>query len=154
MSGEFARAVRASKALKGHMKPGLQALKAPDKARIQSSDARRLSGSIDIDSSLQADFPTEPRWDYAVGHAPSPREADTAHWIEVHPCTDGEVKVIEAKVRWLRRWLKEGAPTLAALRATFVWVSSGSTGLSPRAPARRKLAQLSVVVAGSRYTVN
>jgi len=36
-----------------------------------------------------------------------------------------------AKLQWLKRWLKNKAPNLNAMRCEFVWLSSGKTSFTP-----------------------
>jgi hypothetical protein len=32
------------------------------------------------------------------------------YWLEIHPASDGEVKVVLAKLEWLKNWLRTKAP--------------------------------------------
>jgi hypothetical protein len=153
VSASFRSAVRSCDALKPALRDGLQAMKGSDAARVTAKDASRLTGSIDLDAALKTAEPTAARWDYGVGCTRANGRGDHAHWIEIHPCKAGEVRAVEAKLRWLRVWLNGHATALSQLPAQFVWVSSSSTSLSPRAPARRKLAQKGLIVAGRHYVI-
>ncbi|MBM4019611.1 MAG: hypothetical protein FJ288_15040 [Planctomycetes bacterium] len=152
MPGQFEASVKACAALSQHYQVGLQALRQADKERIQVN-GRQLTGSVDVDSALAGTLPNAPRWDYGIGHRPRRNGAEAVHWVEVHPATDGEVKVIEAKLDWLANWAGAHAPALWAMKRRYVWVSSGNTHLTPTAPGLRRLAQRGVKNVGSRYTL-
>lgn len=153
MSASFRAATQACAALRVHLKSGLQALRASDRRRLRARDSRRLAGSIDVDSALASALPNAPRWDYGVGYRPSNRASDVVHWVEVHPATQREVKAIEAKLEWLKKWIDVNATDLAALDRCFVWVSSGKTHLTPTSPALRRLAQKGCRHVGQVYEI-
>ena len=111
----------------GALMPGLQALKAVDRARVTCAKPRVLKGSLDLDTRLQPAFPQDPRWDYAVCVS---RSGDRVFWIEVHPATDGNVREVERKFQWLRQWLSGDGTPLNQFDAEFVWISSGRTTLT------------------------
>ncbi len=120
---------------------GLRALRSQDRTHVDAQDTQRLSGSVDLDSVLQADQPNDPRWDYGVGHRPSNLNGrEMIYWIEIHPATDGEVKVVIGKLQWLKQWLSSSARKLNAMHREFVWLSSGKTSLTLTAPQRKKMA--------------
>ncbi|MFZ4573770.1 MAG: hypothetical protein ACOYN0_05190 [Phycisphaerales bacterium] len=154
MKRKFAAAVDDCRTLAKWRRPGLRAIKRQDQDRVAAARPRQLSGSVDIDDALMQAHPRDPRWDYAVGCSAPSGSGDVVHWIEVHPCNDGEVRVVERKLAWLKSWLKLNAPALTALPAEYRWVSSGPTGLSPGSPSRRRLAQAGLYVAGSRYEID
>ncbi|MCP4250111.1 MAG: hypothetical protein GY778_23970 [bacterium] len=120
---------------------------------MRASDNHRLAGSVDVDSALAEALPNAPRWDYAIGYRPSSGTNEVVHWVEVHPATDGEVRKVEAKLRWLKEWMVENAAELAEMGRRFVWISSGKTRLTPTAPALRRLAQQGCHHVGKVYTV-
>lgn len=148
----FTAAIAACPVIASHVRRGLQAVSGVDRRRLKVRDSRRVAGSIHLDAALRTSLPTSPRWDYGVGYACG-GHAEFVHWIEVHPGNQGEVKSMEAKLRWLRSWLASEAKPLERLPRRFVWVSSGRTSLSPQAPARRLLAQLGLIHAGGSYTI-
>lgn len=92
--------------------PGLQAL-GSDSERVRCSNARQLTGSIALDTVLQEQYPNEPRWDYGIGVRRSEREV--ALWMEVHPAQTSEVDKVLHKLRWLKAWLADFAPSLQAI---------------------------------------
>jgi hypothetical protein len=151
MPGAFEKNIKACKALAPHFKPGLQALKNADKQHLHVQHPRRLTGSVDVDAALETDLASEPRWDYAIGYGGS--EDETVHWVEVHPATDGQVRAVLAKLDWLRSWLKRHAAPLGAMKCRYIWVSSGTTAISPNAPARRMLAQKGLLLVGATHTI-
>lgn len=106
-----------------------------------------------MDSALAAVLPHAPRWDYGVGYRPSGNREDVMHWVEVHPATDGEVQAVVDKLEWLKKWLGRNTDTLAAMESRYVWVSSGSTRLSPASPGRKRLAQRGCVHVGKVYVI-
>lgn len=154
MSKEFPKAVTQLVTVRHEFRPGLQSLLREDRRRLIVDHTSKLTGSVNLDAALAQSNPNDSRWDYGVGYSHSLRSSDVAHWIEVHPCTDREVAVIEAKLRWLKSWLHASAGELSRLPQRFAWVSSGSTALSPSSPARRRLAEQGLVVAGSRYRIS
>lgn len=153
MSGEFPTSVNACSTLRPALRSGLKALGSAGSGYITALDPRRLTGSVDIDGALASLLPRDARWDYAVGHHPNAKAPDEVHWIEIHPCRDGDVKRIAAKLDSLRRWMSSNASQLWKLRRHFVWVSSGPTVISPKSPMRRRVAALGVTIAGSHYVI-
>lgn len=153
MNKTFPRCVAECKPLAGLLCDGLRALSRASRSRVCAADAHRITGSVDLDSALKGAFPNAARWDYGVGYSADSRLADAVHWIEVHPSSHGEVKVILNKFQWLRKWLQANCDSLLDLSQSYVWVSSGSTTLSPASPDRRRLAAQGIMVAGARYTI-
>lgn len=152
MSSEFPQHVRQCKAIRSSLCVGIQAMSKVHR-QMMTVNSGKATGSIDIDSALAKTQPASPRWDYGIGHSPSPKSADEVHWIEVHPCTEGEVKAILAKLAWLKGWLNANSQGLLTLTCYYTWISSGTTSISPKSPSRRRLAQAGVFLAGSHYTI-
>lgn len=149
----FRAGIEACAALQSHYRVGLQALEASDHRRFRARDTRRLAGSVDVDSALKSELPKAPRWDYGVGYRPSNAADDVVHWVEVHQATEGEVKAIEAKLKWLKEWIGANATELAIMDRRFVWVSSGKTRLAPTSPALKRLAQRGCLHVGRVYEI-
>lgn len=154
MPAEFETNVKACTPLNHHYRTGMRALRRPDRRRVSVTRPTQLTGSVDVDKALAHTLPNDPRWDYGIGCRPGRNGPEMVHWVEVHPATDGEAKVIEAKLDWLTGWLKNNAPALGAMPRRYVWVSSGKTALTPVAPARRRLAQKGLIVAGGSYRID
>lgn len=124
---------------------GLQALRARDRRRVAAQDSRSLTGSVDVDQSLRADFPNAPRWDYAIGFRRPGGEK--VLWVEVHPASTSEVATVLAKLGWLRAWLKsEDAKSLASLSGEMYWIASGAVHITRTSPEYRRLAQSGIVL--------
>ena len=154
MAGQFKANVAACAALRAHYKPGLQAIPPVDSQRLLYKHPKHLTGSVNVESAMVTTLPNANLWDYGIGYEPAGRGAEVVHWVEVHPANDGEVKVMEAKLDWLVGWLRRNAPGLSEMERRFVWVSSGSTSLTPFAPARRRLAQRGLRIAGHAYSLD
>ena len=126
-------------------RPGIQALKAADRARIDCADTGKLAGSVDVDAAIQPSQPNAQRWDYAIGYR---RNAEVIYWVEVHPASLGDVARVRDKFLWVRAWLAGDGSRLQAFEAEFVWISSGRTTFTQSSPAIRKLAQEGVRTVG------
>ena len=121
---------------------GLGAIKAGHRDRIVCADTRKLAGSVDLDSTLGASLPNDPRWDYGIGIRDT-QEADRIHWIEVHPALDGDVKDILKKHDWLKAWLTRRAPDLLKMTASvkgYAWVATKRIGFRQGSPKAKQLA--------------
>jgi hypothetical protein len=143
----FQNAVLATEGLKRAYRPGLQALKRADRARILCRRPQELAGSVDLDSVLQHAYPSDPVWDYGVAHR-ARHDAEVVYWVEVHPASSSHIQEVLDKLSWLKQWLVSSAPSLNALKRQFVWVASGSVHLPPNTPERRRLASSGIRFAG------
>ena len=121
---------------------GLGALGAQDRPHVAPEDPRRLAGSVDVDGALEANDPNANRWDFAIGHRHTNRQKECVYWVEIHPASDKEVKVVLNKLRWLKSWLVRRGNLLNQFESDFVWVSSGPTSFTIGAPQRKIFAQL------------
>lgn len=141
---DFASSVKATRQIQNALCSGLGALSKSNRSHIRISDSIQLAGSVDLDNSLRTEYPNESRWDYAIGHRDkqSRHHEDFVSFVEIHPANSGEVKVVIAKLVWLKSWLRSNAPRLDSMRREFVWLSSGRTTLSLSAPHQKQLAQL------------
>ena len=137
---KFREAVEIIPSLGQAWQTGLSALRSVDRERIRAEDTRRLKGSVDLDSTLQSTLPNDPRWDYAIGYQHTNLRAEAVYWVEVHPASDGEIKVVLKKLEWLKQWLRETAPRLNSMRREFIWISSGKTSLTLTAPQQKQFA--------------
>jgi hypothetical protein len=136
----FRQAIDQTPDLRGSCQKGLQALREIDRNRIGTADPRRLKGSVDVESRLQALYPGERQWDYAVGFSPSGSRGEVIFWIEVHPANDGEVSVVLEKLQFLQDWLRTSGQSLSSLPWVFIWISSGKTSFTLTAPHRKRFA--------------
>ena len=123
--------------------PGIQALQRSHRRLVSCPDGDRITGSIDLDSALQAMQPNAPRWDYGIGYRLDHREH--AVWIEVHSAQTSKVREVLRKLRWLKDWLASDGVSLQRLTTAdgpvpaFVWIASGSNRL-PSTTRQAKLA--------------
>lgn len=131
LAESFKQAVEADLG-QGSCQPGLQALKAADRKLVQLSNPRDCHGSADIDSSLQREYPNDPRWDYVLAHG------EKLHYVEVHPAHTSEVQTMQNKHTWLKQWLKQAK--LGQLKASVQlhWVASGKVAILPGSKQARK----------------
>jgi hypothetical protein len=136
----FRQAVEATPSVQGKYRPGLQALSAGDAARIRCDKPRRLTGSINVDRSLQVAQPNAPRWDYGIGCRRG--NAEAAVWVEVHPASSTSVTDMLDKLQWLKEWLRTQAPALKALtQGDYYWVSTdGTIAITPDSRRAKRLA--------------
>jgi hypothetical protein len=136
--GKFKRAIQACPATRGGYCDGLQAIHASHRDKFTCRKPRALTGSIDLDASLRAALPNDPRWDYGIGYAPEGREK--VAWIEVHPASSDHVSEVIAKYEWLRSWLSRNIHELSPPSAVL-WVASGRITLLRNGQAARRLAR-------------
>jgi hypothetical protein len=137
----FPKAVRSTPGLAEAWKAGLGALRAQDKPHVEPEDARKLTGSADVDQALQRDQPNAHRWDFAIGYRHTNRAKDCIYWVEIHTASDKEVKVVLEKLRWLRNWLANEGVLLNDFERDFCWISSGPTSFTLNSPQLKQFAQ-------------
>lgn len=130
---------------------GLQALRPVDRNAVQIANPRRLTGSIDLDATLNQHprHASANRWDYGVGFLHD--DVRCAVWIEVHGATTSrEVDAVCRKHEWLVTWLRVHGPELPAMTSSgskalghyaCIWISTGGVNFQSSTKARRKLAQ-------------
>mgnify|MGYP006872984833 CR=1 FL=1 len=109
---------------------------------VTVASTRLLEGSVDIDGCTEKAYPHENRWDYVISYS------GKAFFLEVHPATEGEVKVIAAKRVWLLSWLKQKADALNSYpmgTPRLTWVHSGKCGLSKTSTEYRRAALMGLV---------
>src|ERR1700693_3992962 len=137
----FKRAIQCTPAIKDAYCAGLQALRAGDRSRVIPEDARKLSGSLNIDDALLQRHPSEPRWDYGVAYKRAKAQADYVYWIEIHPArTSSHRDEVRAKFGWLKGWLAGDGNRLDRLEREFIWISSGESSFTASSPQIRSLA--------------
>lgn len=146
----FRAAVRATPSVATSLKPGLRGLRSEHRGLVEISDARRFTGSVDLDKALRAQKPNEPRWDYVVGLA----GAVQAIWIEAHPTSSLHIDPVLAKLGWLRAWLPSEAPALNVLKARFVWIATGAVALHAGGPQMRRIAQAGLEFRAKRLHID
>lgn len=120
---------------------GLGALGANSKY-VTATSTHLLEGSVDIDGCTEKLYPHANRWDYVISYN------GKAFFLEVHPATGGEVKVVAAKREWLLSWLKQKASALNSYPVgspKLTWVHSGKCGLSKTSTEYRRAALVGLI---------
>jgi hypothetical protein len=137
----FEQAVRATPSVRDHYRSGLQALASTDMRRVQSTNARQFTGSVNLDDALCNTHPDSPRWDYGIGFQRQ-QSQEVAVWVEVHPASSTSVTDILNKLRWLRNWLDAAAPKLKELtQGDYYWVATDAKiAITPGSPQAKRLA--------------
>jgi len=122
---------------------GLRAL-GKNSVCVKVADSHCLEGSLDIDSEVKNLYANQNRWDYSVGYS------GKAYFIEVHPASSSDVRVVLAKLAWLKQWLIQKAPALNNMKSPkpFYWVQTKSCGIL------KTSAQYRAAVAASILPVN
>lgn len=149
----FAAAAEATPEIEGQVQPGLQALSNNDRKMILIDDGRRLDGSVDLDNVFRAAYPSDPRWDYAIGikiNASSSRVV----FVEPHPASSASVTDVLKKFEWLTKLLSSEATELGELPACYVWLATGSVWLPPSSPQRRRLASRGLLFAARKLQLH
>ncbi len=116
----FKQAVENTPDISNCYRPGLQALENHDRPRITLQNPRNCDGSLYIEICRQAREQGDNPWDYAIGYE------SKVYFAEVHPATDGEIKVVARKLEWLKNWLDNRAPQIGSLKTEpYIWIMSG-----------------------------
>lgn len=137
----FEKAVASVPDVAGGYCQGLAAL-GSDSRYVTVGETRSLDGSVNIDSCTKSLYPDANRWDYVISYA------GKAYYVEVHPATGGMVKVMEAKLAWLKQWLRQKAKPLEEYPAgspRFSWVHTGKCGLSKTSTEYRRAAMMGLI---------
>ena len=115
--------------VKGNFKEGLGAVSGNEKSKIIVPDSRKITGSLDIDTSTKKRYPQENRWDYAIEYD------NEVFFIEIHPASTSDIPTVLAKLKWLKQWLKEKAPDIDALKPekkpAYHWVYTKKYAILP-----------------------
>ena len=129
--------------VKGHFKTGLEALKGNERQKIVVPDTRKITGSLDIDSSTKEKYPTANRWDYAIEYN------QETFFIEIHPASTSDIPTVIAKLKWLKQWLKDKAPSINALKPQnkhpYHWIYTRKFSILPNSKYGRQLAQINMM---------
>lgn len=118
----FKEAVESNAEISNCYKSGLQAM-GTNSNKVMAADTRKLCGSVDLDKCVAEKYREENRWDYLVCYD------EKVFCVEVHPASTGEVKVMIAKVAWLKRWLCDKGAEIEMQLAkgeSYKWITSGN----------------------------
>lgn len=121
--------------------PGKSAVEGRYRGAVLSKLAKtQFTGSVDMDEAFRTSEGQAHRWDYGLG-VRLPAKKEIAVWLEPHPASShGEVKVVLAKLEWLKAKLQR--PAFKQLKALtdecvaqgvrpFYWMSTGHVGIRP-----------------------
>lgn len=140
----FKQAVSATLSVSNAYCSGLRALRGRDRGLIKRRRGSSVSftGSLNLDATLEAAWPSAPRWDYGIGLRARHAGSETAIWVEIHPASSTHVNDVLDKLRWLKDWLHNHAPLLENLTESgFYWVASGGTvSITPNSRQAKRLA--------------
>lgn len=140
---KFEQTVSVVSDIAGGYRRGLGALSGAYSKYVGAADNRMIDGSVDIDNCTKNKYPSANRWDYVISYS------GKAYYLEVHPATEGTVKEMEAKLKWLKDWLKSKAIALDEYpsgKPRFTWVHSGKCGLSKTSSEFKKAAMLGLIL--------
>lgn len=138
----FYSAVTGTKEISNGYQTGLKALGSKS-TKISVPDTKLLNGSVDIDDCVKNIYPSENRWDYAIGYN------ETAYFIEIHPAETSSVTKMIAKMTWLKQWLKTQAPMMDKIKASefpFQWVASGRNAIAKNSKEAHQLSKSGIVI--------
>jgi hypothetical protein len=101
-SGGVSTALKEDSWLQARVRPGIQALEAPDVDHIEETLRPDFHDSLPLDDAFRERSPSANRWDYILGR----RRARQIVGFEVHPATPGEVGRVISKKQWASEELK------------------------------------------------
>lgn len=139
LSSSFA----ATSFLRDKVRNGIAAVASADRSLLHDEVKNRISESLDLDTELQATYPTQHRWDYLVG------DSLTASVVAIEPHTagTGEVGEVIAKKRAAVNQLSGHLNASARVRK-WIWVSSGPVQIFPLDKVGFRLDQAGITLAG------
>ena len=127
----FKEAIDSTPDVVGCWKNGLTAFGVYSKKVIIPPNIK-VDGSLDIDMSTVHLYPSDNRWDYAVGCG------GKVYYIEVHSAITSEVVTVIKKKKWLKAWLASKAPELVKLtdysKSPFYWIQSSDCQIPHHMP--------------------
>jgi hypothetical protein len=149
----FKDAVEGIPSIRDAFRPGIAALRRPDRTRVTVGTPRLLTGSIDLDLALKHVFPNDSRWDYGIGHKPK-RDSEWIHWIEVHAATSStHIVEMNEKLSWLKNWLTGQGRRLNGFKRQFIWISSGRNEFTAISPQRRRISENGLISSGGHFRI-
>jgi hypothetical protein len=130
------------------VKDGLAALDSQHTGLIERSIRDQFADSLDLDAALEAEHPSDPRWDYLVGHSTS----RSILGLEPHSARDAEITTAIAKrthaILQLRPHLRPGTHV-----DCWFWVASGRVDFLSIEKARLRLSQEGIAFVGRELRV-
>lgn len=139
------RGLHEKSSLVGKVENGIAAVGAQHRERIDLAIRSKFVDSIDLDAALKAEYPTDNRWDYLLGHGPSAKIVA----VEPHSAKHDEISTVIAKRKaadtQLRNHLRDGVQI-----SCWLWVSSGDVQFAGIEKVRFRLAQEGIQFVGKR----
>ncbi len=139
MQSLLSNAVDKTSELRGSFCSGLGAVEGTHKSKIYVGDSRLINGSLNIDKAVEALYPTENRWDYAIEYR------NEVYFVEFHPAQTSEVSVVLDKLIWLKQWLSRKAPEIDRIKvksgSPYYWVFTKDCHILPSSSYWKRLAQ-------------
>ncbi|HEX7842960.1 MAG TPA: hypothetical protein VF469_36055 [Kofleriaceae bacterium] len=144
MSGPVSRALTGSY-LSDEIRGGIQALPSEKRKHIAESVRSDFVDSLDLDEASRPRHPTDARWDYLLGHAPSSQIVA----VETHSAETSQVsRVIQkrtASLGHLRGQLRAGHHV-----AAWYWAASGRVDFVPHEKTVIRLSEHGIQFVGGR----
>jgi hypothetical protein len=144
VSGPVSRALRGSY-LAAAIQGGIQAVPSDNRKHVADSVRTDFLDSLDLDEASRTRHPTDARWDYLLGHAPSSQVVA----IETHSAETSQVsRVIQkrtASLGHLRDQLGAGHNV-----AAWYWAASGRIDFVPHEKAVLRLSENGIQFVGGR----
>jgi hypothetical protein len=144
VSGPVSRALEGSY-LASAIQGGIQAIPSDKRKHISESLRTDFLDSLDLDEASRTRHPTDARWDYLLGHAPSSQVVA----IETHSAETSEVsRVIQkrtASLGHLRDQLGDGHNV-----AAWYWAASGRIDFVPHEKTVLRLSEHGIQFVGGR----
>lgn len=144
MSGPVSRALTGSY-LAGAIRRGIQALPNDKRKHLADSVRSDFVDSLDLDEASRPRHPTDARWDYLLGHAPSSQVVA----VETHSAETSQVALViqkrTASLGHLRDQLVAGHGV-----AAWYWAASGRVDFVPHEKTVIRLSQHGIEFVGGR----
>lgn len=144
MSGPVSRALEGSY-LAAAIQGGIQAIPSDKRKHLAESVRSDFLDSLDLDEATRERHPTDARWDYLIGHAPSSQLVA----IETHSAETSQVsRVIQkrtASLGHLRGQLRAGHHV-----AAWYWAASGRVDFVPHEKTVIRLSENGIEFVGGR----
>ncbi len=128
---------------------GLRAMGA-DSVLVVAADTRKCTGSIDLDSCPDVEFPEPNRWDFVLEYA------SQLWFVEPHPVNSSEVYILIRKLNSLKGWLREqGSPVNQIPKSTYPYVviSTQTPGFSKSSRYYRMLTKIGLRIASKSLSI-
>lgn len=144
MNGPLSRALKGSY-LAASVRGGIQALPGEKRRHLAEAIRPDFADSLDLDTASKSRHPTDPRWDYLLGHAASFQIVA----VETHPADTSQVASVILKRTATLGHLRDqltGGDTVAA----WYWAASGRVDFVPHERTILRLAQSGIEFVGGR----